>query len=135
MKTFGLLFIAVFCFGISLTKAQNGCIIVYDTHIADYKVYTKSLGTFTSCNGFNNVEQFDPNVYTSFSPQCTVSPNPLSLITSPNYRNCIIGGSCGVKGNYVIDNCPLDSYVWLALLLVGSMGFVLVKKTAAKLSI
>ncbi|WP_199140209.1 hypothetical protein [Pedobacter sp. ASV12] len=132
MKIINLFFSLFFLLSLN-AKAQSGCIVTYDTYIADYKVYTKSLGTFTSCNGFNNVERFDPNVYTTFSPQCTVSPNPLSLITSPNYRNCIVGGGCGVKGNYVIDNCPLDGYAWAALLLVGGAVFSLLRRRSRPL--
>ncbi|MEE1944843.1 hypothetical protein VRU48_06985 [Pedobacter sp. KR3-3] len=108
--------------------AQKGCIIVYSTTSFGNRVYTKSLGTFTECNGYSNVEQFDPNVYTDFSATCTVTPNPLGLVISSNYRNCIVSSSCGVKETFVVDNCPIDSYIIVLLLLITGVACYFIRK-------
>ncbi|RZL16180.1 MAG: hypothetical protein EOO89_11945 [Pedobacter sp.] len=113
----------------SVSRAEYGCIVVYDTYIAQNRIYTKSLGTFTSCNGYTNVERFDPNSFVTFDPQCPPSPNPLSMITSKNYRNCIVAGSCGVKGSYNTFECDLDSILGIfSLVAVSAIMFRIYKK-------
>ena len=132
IKQLSLLFLLFFSIP---AFAQTGCIIVYNATSYGNRIYTKSLGTFVTCNGYSNVEQFDPAVYTDFDANCTVTPNPLSLVISSDYRNCIVSFSCGVKQTFVVDNCPLDDYAWLAMLLTGSMAIVLLKRGVAKASL
>jgi hypothetical protein len=128
-----LLFLSLLLFyQISGSFAQYGCVVVFDTHIDTYKIYTKSLGTTTVCNGFD-VELFDPNVFTDFTAPCSISPNPLSLIISPNYRNCKVGGGCGIKGNYTVINCPLDSPTNIALLFGAGLCFYFFRKKVQNL--
>lgn len=112
--------------------AQTGCVIVYGVNASDTRVYTTSLGTFTTCNG-QTVENYSNLTYVTLGTNCQWSPNPAA---SPGtLRNCIVNGtSCGVKATYTqICNVPIDHYIWLALLFaIGLSYYSLIKPTRIK---
>lgn len=104
--------------------AQTGCIIVFGVDNADTKIYTVSLGSTTTCNS-QTVEKFNTSTFTALAPGCSWSPNPAAAPAT--LRNCIVGGSCGVKGTFT-QSCPLDSNDWALLIGIAIVGILMLQK-------
>ncbi|WP_124558436.1 hypothetical protein [Pedobacter sp. KBW01] len=104
----------------SISHAQNGCVIYYGGGTYGTVVYTSPAGTTSSCNGYTvDVYNGSPSTTTS---ACINNPTP------DNYRQCIVGSSCGVLIQNYITTCPLDENIFLLLIALGAFGYYRLKK-------
>lgn len=103
-------------------NAQSGCVIYYGGGAYDNKVYTNPTGSVSYCNGYL-VQAYKTTSSINISSTCKSNPFP------DNYRQCIVGGSCGVLlQNYVIV-CSIDDYVVIFLILMAVVSYFFIFKS------
>jgi len=116
-----LLFVVCLVVYPSISHAQTGCVIYYGGGAYDNVVHTSPTGATSSCNGYTvDVYNSSPSTTTS---ACLNTPTP-----DDNYRQCIVGSSCGVLIQYYITTCPLDENIFLLLIALGAFGYYRLKK-------
>ncbi|MNI41070.1 hypothetical protein D3C87_508180 [compost metagenome] len=115
-----LLFVVCLVVYPSISHAQNGCVIYYGGGAYDNVVHTSPTGATSSCNGYTvDVYNSSPSTTTS---ACINTPTP------DNYRQCIVGSSCGVLIQNYITTCPIDENIFLLLIALGVFGYYRLKK-------
>ncbi|WP_316802073.1 hypothetical protein [Pedobacter nototheniae] len=122
-------------------QTYSGCVIVNNGGVnlpSTTPVYSTPTGatvpnTTAYCNPANTTGTTIP-VYGS--PIAGSAPGARCFSPSINppytYRNCYVGGSCGIIMTLTIINCPIDNYIWLAFLSIGLVGFIFIKKAVVK---
>ncbi|WP_231459390.1 hypothetical protein [Pedobacter sp. Leaf132] len=138
MKAYFFLFL-FFTFNINLCSQTyfDACVILTNTGVFGTTFYTTATGITSSgipngqtgggaCNPGNiaNLPIAEYSGAISFSGKCLQN----SLNPSYNYRNCKVGGLCGIRMNTTIINCPIDDYISLLFLVAGVLGFLYIRK-------
>ena len=112
MLKFSFIFFAVFFFSISV-KATVGCIIT-------------SRST----------------IYTNFRNGTTYNASPGNFNSDPGCLFIFTGGACTIRntgtgffGDTVNpQECPIDDYIWVMMILSGGIGYFVLRKNALKLN-
>lgn len=106
----------------SISQAQTGCIIYYGGGTYDSVIYTSPAGTTSMCNGYT-VDVYNNSPFTPVTSTC-----PKNNPSPDNYRQCIVGSSCGVLYQNYITSCPLDENILLLLIAAGALGYYSLRK-------
>lgn len=113
----------------SLSRAQNGCVIYYGGGAYGAVVYTSPTGATATCNGYT-VNVYNNTPFTTITNTC-----PKNNPTPDNYRQCIVGSSCGVLLQNYITACPLDGNIFLLLIAVAATGYYSLRKSRSGLNL
>ncbi len=109
-------------------QTYTGCVIYEasgDPRVSD-GIYTTSLGTTSSCNGYT-VQDYSSTPTTSALSGYCYTPS-LDNATPALFRNCVTAGRCGIIKTITIVNCPIDDYTLYLTLALAVVAVSVLRK-------
>lgn len=113
---------------IAQAQTYTGCVIYEasgDPRVSD-GIYTTSLGTTSSCNGYT-VQNYSSTPATSALSSYCYTP-ALDNASPALFRNCVTAGRCGIIKTITIVNCPVDDYIIYLTLALSALAINMLRK-------